>query len=74
MDGPLRLLSVSYDLTVGSYSRLGRVNYITVSRHSMAHHGRKHEVAPDGDKRVKGLHRKTTNTCMVVGKKLKEMS
>lgn len=52
------MLAVNNDRTVGSYSRLGWVNYITVSRHCMAHHGRKHEVAPDGDEEVKGLHRK----------------
>lgn len=51
------LLAVNYDLTVGSNSRYGHVNYITVSRHSMAHHGRKQE-APDGEKKVKGLHQK----------------
>lgn len=28
----------------------------------MAHHGRKQKVAPDGDKEVKGLHCKKTNT------------
>lgn len=52
---------MNYDLTVGSYSRLGRVNYITVSRHSMAHHGRKHGVAPDGGKEVKDLHGENNN-------------
>lgn len=51
-------LAVNFDLTVGVYSKLGQVNYITVSRHSMAHRGREHEVAPDGEKEVKGLHRK----------------
>lgn len=46
-----------WTLTVGSNSRYGHVNCITVSRHNMAHHGRRQE-APDGGKEVRGLHQK----------------
>lgn len=65
-------LAVNYHLTVGSYSIMGQVNYITVSRHSMAHHGRKQEVAPDRNKELEGLHWKATNTCVVVNVKEKK--
>lgn len=74
MDASLCLLSEvarwlwTMTFTVGSNSRCGQVNYITVSRHSMAHHGRKHQVAPDGEKEVKGLYsnKNIRNTSMVV--------
>lgn len=53
-------MAVNFHLTVGSYSRLGQVKDITVSRHI-----RKQEVSLDGVK-VTHLHWKTTNTCMVI--------